>query len=93
MTDRQQELLMEMISKINEARNYNMISGVLTIVWLFEVIYFIFWDQAYNINLYLTIWLVCIAGWSHMNIKFKTCMKEYDELKEEYTKNFEDENI
>ena len=87
MTDRQQELLMEMISKINEARTYNRISGLLTFLWSFEVIYFIFWDQQSNIGLYLTIWLVCIVGWVHMDRKFKKCMDEYKKLSEEYENN------
>ena len=84
MTDRQQELLMEMISKINEARTYNAISGVLTFLWLFEVIYFIFWDHMFNVKLYFIIWFVCMGGWVHMNRKFKKCMDEYEKLKEEY---------
>jgi hypothetical protein len=84
MTEKQQELLMEMISKINEARTYNRISGFLTFLWLFEVVYFIFWDQMSNINLYFTIWLVCMVGWYHMNRKFKKCMDEYKILSEEY---------
>jgi hypothetical protein len=84
MNDYQQRLLNEMLSKLAEAATYNRISGFLTFLWLFEVIYFIFWDQMSNINLYFTIWLVCIVGWTHMSRKFKTCMKEYEELKEEY---------
>ena len=84
MNDYQQRLLNEMLSKLAEATTYNRISGFLTFLWLFEVIYFIFWDQMSNINLYFTIWLVCIVGWTHMSRKFKTCMKEYEELKEEY---------
>ena len=84
MNDYQQRLLNEMLSKLAEATTYHRISGFLTFLWLFEVIYFIFWDQMSNINLYFTIWLVCIVGWTHMSRKFKTCMKEYEELKEEY---------
>ena len=84
MNDYQQRLLNEMLSKLAEATTYLRISGFLTFLWLFEVIYFIFWDQMSNINLYFTIWLVCIVGWTHMDRKFKTCMKEYEELKEEY---------
>lgn len=84
MNDRQQELLVEMVTKLNEASTYNKISGILTFLWLFEVIYFIFWDQMSNINLYFIIWLVCMVGWTHMSRKFKTCMKEYEVLKEEY---------
>jgi hypothetical protein len=89
MTDRQQELLMQMITKLNESSTYNRISGVLTFLWLFEVIYFIFWDQFSNTNLYFTIWLVCIVGWVHMSRKFKTTMNEYNKLKEEYEDLFE----
>ena len=84
MTDRQQELLIEMILKINEARTYNRISGFLTFLWLFEVVYLIFWDQMLNIGFYFTIWLVCMVGWVHMDRKFKKTMNEYNELKEEY---------
>ena len=84
MTDRQQELLIEMVLKINEARTYNRISGVLTLLWMFEVLYFIFWDQMLNMSLYLTICLFCILGWTHMNRKFKKCMDEYKKLSEEY---------
>ena len=61
MTDRQQELLIEMVLKINEARTYNRISGVLTLLWIFEVLYFIFWDRMFNMSLYLTICLFCVS--------------------------------
>ena len=84
MTDRQQELLIKMVLKINEARTYNRISGVLTLLWIFEVLYFIFWDQMLNMSLYVTICLFCILGWTHMNRKFKKCMDEYKKLSEEY---------
>lgn len=84
MTDREQELLVQMVTKLNEASTYNRISGVLTLLWLFEVIYFIFWSELSNIGLYFTIWLVCMVGWVHMGRKFKKTMNEYNELKEEY---------
>jgi hypothetical protein len=84
MTDYQQRLLNGMLSKLAEATTYNRISGFLTFLWLFEVIYFIFWDQLSNINLYFIIWLVCMVGWTHMGRKFKTCMKEYEDLKKDY---------
>lgn len=73
-----------MVLKINEAKTYNRISGVLTLLWIFEVLYFIFWDRMLNISLYLTICLFCILGWTHMNRKFKKCMDEYKKLSEEY---------
>lgn len=84
MTDRQQELLIEMVSKINEARTYNIISGFLTFLWLFEFFYTLFWIGNFSNNMYWVIWIFCVIGWVHMNRKFKSCMKEYDELKEEY---------
>lgn len=84
MTDYQQKLLTDMLTKLYEASTYNRISGVLTFLWLFEVIYFIFWSQLSNIPLYFTIWLVCMVGWVHMGRKFKKTMNEYNELKEEY---------
>ena len=93
MTERQQELLIEMVTKIDEARTYNRISGFLTFLWLFEFAYFIFWDQMSNVNLYFIIWLVCMVGWVHMNRKFKKSMEEYNELKDEYITEFGDENI
>ena len=82
-----------MVTKIDEARTYNLISGVLTFLWLFEFIYLIFWDNNLNITLYFTIWLVCMVGWVHMDRKFKKSMKEYNELKDEYITEFGDENI
>lgn len=84
MNERQQELLVQIITKLDEAKTYNKISGILTFLWLFEVIYFIFWSQLSNIPLYFTIWLVCMVGWVHMDRKFKKTMNEYNELKEEY---------
>jgi hypothetical protein len=86
MEDEQYELLNKMVVKIDEAKTYNRIFGFLTFLWLFEVIYFIFWDQMSNINLYFTIWLVCIGGWYHMGRKYKVAMEEYNELKQEYEK-------
>jgi len=93
MTDKQYELLMDMVTKLDEARTYNRISGFLTFLWLFEFVYFIFWAQMSNVNLYFIIWLVCMVGWVHMNKKFKNSMKEYNELKEEYIIRFGDENL
>ena len=93
MTEKQQELLIEMVTKIDEARTYNLISGVLTFLWLFEFIYLIFWDNNLNITLYFTIWLVCMVGWVHMDRKFKKSMEEYNELKDKYITEFGDENI
>lgn len=84
MTDRQQELLIEMILKINEAKTYNRVSGILMILWLFEFCYTLFWTKNFSAVMYWLVWIVCIIGWTHMNRKFKNSVKEYDQLKEEY---------
>ena len=36
MEDKEYELLNRMIVKINEARTYNIISGILTFIWIIE---------------------------------------------------------
>ena len=91
MKDREYELLNEMVVKVNEARTYNRISGLLTLIWLFEFFYSFFWTQNFD-NMYWTIWVVCIVGWIHMNRKYKVAMGEYKELEKEYKIRFEDEN-
>jgi hypothetical protein len=91
MKDREYELLNEMVVKVNEARTYNRISGLLTLIWLFEFFYSFFWTQNFD-NMYWTIWVVCMVGWIHMNRKYKVAMDEYKELEKEYKIRFEDEN-
>ena len=91
MKDREYELLNEMVVKVNEARTYNRISGLLTLIWLFEFFYSFFWTQNFD-NMYWTIWVVCMVGWIHMNRKYKVAMGEYKELEKEYKIRFEDEN-
>ena len=45
MQDKQNKLLIEMVLKIDEARTYHRICGVITLVWLIEFFYTFFWTQ------------------------------------------------
>jgi hypothetical protein len=83
MQDKQNKLLIDMVLKIDEARTYNRICGVITLVWLIEFFYTFFWTQKFD-YMYWTIWVVCMVGWIHLNKKFRFAMKEYKTLKEEY---------
>ena len=91
MEDKQYELLNEMIVKINEARTYNRITGVITFIWLFEFFYTFFWTKNFD-AMYWLIWVFCVIGWVHMNRKYKFAMEEYEEIKKEYDTIFEDED-
>jgi hypothetical protein len=83
MQDKQNKLLIDMVLKIDEARTYHRISGLLTLIWLFEICYVFFW-LSYIDLFYWLIWGVCLVGWVHMDRKYKVAMNEYDELKQEY---------
>jgi hypothetical protein len=87
MQDKQNKLLIDMVLKIDEARTYNRIYGVITLVWLIEFFYTFFWTQKFD-YMYWTIWVVCMVGWIHLNKKFRFAMKEYKTLKEEYEDTF-----
>lgn len=87
MDKKQNELLIKMVLKINEARTYNKISIVLTLLWFIEFIYTFFVTQNFN-SMYWLIWLLCVVGWFHMSRKFKKSMTEYEQLKQEYENNF-----
>lgn len=87
MQDKQYELLKDMVIKINEARTYNRITGVITLLWLVEFFYTFFWTQKFD-YMYWTIWIVCVVGWVHLNKKFRLAMNEYKKLKEEYENTF-----
>ena len=92
MEDKQYELLNEMIVKINEARSYNRITGIITFIWLFEFFYTLFWTENFD-AMYWLIWVVCVIGWIHTDRKYKATMMEYEELRREYNTRFEDEDI
>jgi hypothetical protein len=87
MQDKQNKLLIDMVLKIDEARTYHRICGVITLVWLIEFFYTFFWTQKFD-YMYWTIWVVCMVGWIHLNKKFRFAMKEYKTLKEEYEDTF-----
>lgn len=87
MQDKQNKLLIDMVLKIDEARTYHRISGLLTLIWLFEICYVFFW-LSYIDLFYWLIWGVCLVGWIHMDRKYKVAMNEYDELKQEYENTF-----
>jgi hypothetical protein len=91
MEDKEYELLNEMVVKVNEARTYNIISGVITFIWLFEFFYTFFWTKNFD-AMYWLIWVFCVIGWVHMNRKYKFAMEEYEEIRKEYDTRFEDEN-
>ena len=91
MEDKQYKLLNEMLVKINEARTYNRITGLLTLIWLFEFFYSFIWIKKFD-TMYWIIWVVCVVGWYHMNRKYRFAMDEYNELKKEYETRFGDEN-
>jgi hypothetical protein len=91
MEDKEYELINKMVVKIDEARTYNRISGLLTVIWLFEFFYEFFWVQKFD-YMYWTIWGVSVVGWIHMDRKYKVVMEEYQEIKKEYETRFEDEN-
>jgi hypothetical protein len=83
MQDKQNKLLIDMVLKIDEARTYNRISGLLTFLWVIECFFEIFWIQKFD-GFYWVIWVLCMVGWYHMNQKFRAAMNEYEELKQEY---------
>ena len=87
MEKKQYELLNKMIVKINEAKTYNRISGVIIFIWLFEFFYTFFWTYNFNV-VYWLIWVVCMVGWYHMNQKYRFAMEEYQEIKKEYETRF-----
>lgn len=87
MDKKQNELLIKMVLKIDEARTYNKISTTITLLWLIEFCYTFFVTQNFN-SMYWLIWLVCVVGWVHMGRKFKKSMVEYKQLKQEYENNF-----
>ena len=91
MIDRQYNLLTKMVIKIDEAKTYNRITGLITLLWLIEFFYTFFWTQKFD-YMYWTIWGVSLVGWIHMDRKYKVAMEEYQEIKKEYETRFEDEN-
>jgi len=92
MNEHKTELITQMVMKIDEGRTYLKIQLILTLVWLFEILYICFGYAKINIY-YWIILIVCLIGYYHMGKKQKLAMKEYNKLKDEYYERFEDENI
>jgi hypothetical protein len=88
MTDYQQRLLNEMLSKLLEARSYSNISMVLTILFLLEFVLVLLGYGEFDFY-YFSILIVTFVGNTHMNRKHKTAIEEYEELKKEYEDLFE----
>jgi hypothetical protein len=89
LKDEEYQLLNKMVVKVDEAVGYQRISLVLTLIWLFEILYTFFWTSNSD-SLYWVIWCLCLVGWIHVDRKYKRAMDEYNELKEEYSSRFED---
>ena len=92
MEDNEYELLNRMVVKIDEARTYNKISLILSIIFIFQFVYTFFYKQVVS-PIYWIMLIMYVIGSYHLRKKFKETMEEYQELKDEYNTRFEDENI
>ena len=92
MEDKEYELLNRMVVKIDEAGTYNRISLILTIIFIFQIVYTLFYKQLVT-PIYWIMLIMYIIGSYHLRKKFKEAMEEYQELKDEYDTRFKDENI
>jgi c-di-AMP phosphodiesterase-like protein len=90
--DKEYELLNRMVVKIDEARTYNKISLILSIIFIFQFVYTFFYKQVVS-PIYWIMLIMYVIGSYHLRKKFKETMEEYQELKDEYNTRFEDENI
>jgi c-di-AMP phosphodiesterase-like protein len=91
MEDKEYELLNRMVVKIDEARTYNRISLILTIIFIFQFVYTFFYKQLVS-PIYWIMLIMYIIGSYHLRKKFKEAMEEYEELKNEYKNRYENEN-
>lgn len=92
MKDKEYELLNKMVVKIDEARTYNKISFILSIIFIFQFIYTFFYKQVVS-PIYWIMLILFVIGSYHLRKKFKEAMEEYQELKDEYNTRFKDEDI
>ena len=92
MEDKEYELLNRMVVKIDEARTYNKILLILSIIFIFQFVYTFFYKQVVS-PIYWIMLIMYVIGSYHLRKKFKETMEEYQELKDEYNTRFEDENI
>ena len=91
MEDKEYELLNRMVVKIDEARTYNKISLILSIIFIFQFVYTFFYKQLVS-PIYWIMLIMYIIGSYHLRKKFKEAMEEYEELKNEYKNRYENEN-
>ena len=92
MEDKEYELLNKMVVKIDEARTYNRISLILSIIFIFQFIYTFFYKQLVT-PIYWIMLIMYVIGSYQLRKKFKEAMEEYQELKDEYNMRFKDEDI
>jgi len=92
MEDKEYELLNRMVVKIDEAGTYNRISLILTIIFIFQIVYTFFYKQLVT-PIYWIMLIMYIIGSYHLRKKFKEAMEEYQELKDEYNTRFKDDDI
>jgi c-di-AMP phosphodiesterase-like protein len=91
MEDKEYELLNRMVVKIDEARTYNRISLILSVIFIFQFVYTFFYKQLVS-PIYWIMLIMYIIGSYHLRKKFKEAMEEYEELKNEYKNRYENEN-
>jgi c-di-AMP phosphodiesterase-like protein len=89
--DKEYELLNRMVVKIDEARTYNKISLILSIIFIFQFVYTFFYKQVVS-PIYWIMLIMYVIGSYHLRKKFKETMEEYQELKNEYKNRYENEN-
>ena len=92
MKDKEYELLNKMVVKIDEARTYNKISFILSIIFIFQFIYTFFYKQVVS-PIYWIMLILFVIGSYHLRKKFKEAMEEYQELKDEYNTRFKNEDL
>ena len=83
MNDYQQRLLIDMMVKLYEAKSYTNISLFLTFLFILDFALILLGYGKFDFT-YFLILLVTFIGNQHMSRKYKTALKEYEELKEEY---------
>ena len=91
MEDKEYELLNRMVVKIDEARTYNRISLILSVIFIFQFVYTFFYKQLVS-PIYWIMLIMYIIGSYQLRKKFKEAMEEYEELKNEYKNRYENEN-
>lgn len=92
MESYKEKLILEMILKLNEIRTYKLIHTVISILFWSDFVYVLLGYAEYD-EYFLLLTLVCLFGNNRVGNKINETEEEYDVLKEEYEKYFEDENV